>query len=61
MTELERVRTRIATELHDDIAPAFLRITILSEMVKQQTGSLNLRTGPLLNDISSSARELLDG
>ena len=61
MTELERVRTRIATELPDDIGASLSRIAILSEMVKQQTGSLDLRTGQLLNDISSFARELLHG
>jgi signal transduction histidine kinase len=58
--ELERVRMRIATELHDDIGTSLSRIALLSEVVKQQTGALNLRTAQLLNDISDSARELLD-
>lgn len=60
LLELERVRRRIATELHDDIGTSLSRIAILSEVVKQQTGPLNLKTGKLLNDISGSARELLD-
>lgn len=60
LLELERVRRRIATELHDDIGTSLSRIAILTEVVKQQTGPLNVKTAKMLNDISGSARELLD-
>jgi signal transduction histidine kinase len=56
---LERVRTRIATDLHDDIGASLSRVAILSEVVKQ-TGSLNLRTSQALTQIADSARGLVD-
>jgi len=57
---LERVRMRIATDLHDDIGASLSRIAILSEVVKQQTGSLNLQTHRALTEIADSARGLVD-
>jgi signal transduction histidine kinase len=36
LLELERIRTRIAADLHDDIGANLTRITILSEVVDQQ-------------------------
>src|SRR5262249_25515325 len=36
LAELERVRKRIATDLHDDIGSSLTRISLLSEVVKQQ-------------------------
>jgi ligand-binding sensor domain-containing protein/anti-sigma regulatory factor (Ser/Thr protein kinase) len=59
LVELERVRTRIATDLHDDIGASLSRMAILSEVVKQQTahddGSANM-----LTEIADSARGLVD-
>jgi hypothetical protein len=57
---LERIRTRIATDLHDDIGASLSRVAILSEVVKHQTGSLNLRTHQALTQIADSARGLVD-
>ena len=57
---LERVRMRIATDLHDDIGASLSRMAILSEVVKQQTGSLNLQTHQTLSEIADSARGLVD-
>lgn len=57
---LERVRTRIATDLHDDIGASLSRVAILSEVVKHQTGSLNLQTHQTLTVIADSARGLVD-
>jgi len=36
LAELERVRTRIATDLHDDIGASLTQIAILSEVAQQQ-------------------------
>jgi signal transduction histidine kinase/ligand-binding sensor domain-containing protein len=60
LLELERIRTRIATDLHDDIGASLSRMAILSEVVKQQTGSLNVATYSMLNEIGDSARSLID-
>ncbi|HKV42642.1 MAG TPA: two-component regulator propeller domain-containing protein [Blastocatellia bacterium] len=39
LAELERVRTRIATDLHDDIGSTLSQIYLLSEVVRQRVGS----------------------
>jgi signal transduction histidine kinase len=46
------VRTRIATDLHDDIGANLTRISLLSELAKQQRGN-----GNLLTSIAEIARE----
>ena len=68
LLKVERVRTRIATDLHDDIGASLSRMAILSEVVKQQTGSLSAPGGnghhaqstAILNEIADSARGLVD-
>lgn len=52
LVDLERVRTRIATDLHDDIGANLTRISLLSELAKQQRGN-----GNLLTSIAEIARE----
>jgi signal transduction histidine kinase len=54
---LERVRTRAATDLHDDLGSSLSRISILSEVAKRRLGSA---TEPLLDEIAGSARGLVD-
>jgi signal transduction histidine kinase/ligand-binding sensor domain-containing protein len=54
---LERVRTRAATDLHDDLGSSLSRISILSEVAKRKLGSA---TEPLLDEIAHSARGLVD-
>ncbi|HJZ82269.1 MAG TPA: two-component regulator propeller domain-containing protein, partial [Pyrinomonadaceae bacterium] len=57
LLELERVRTRIAADLHDDIGASLSRVAIMSEVVKQQVaGSPSV---PMLTEIAESARELV--
>jgi signal transduction histidine kinase len=58
LLELERMRTRIATDLHDDIGANLTRIAILSEVAKQQAtnGSSALKR-ELLPSIADIARE----
>ena len=58
LLELERVRTRIATDLHDDIGANLTRIALLSEVANQQTGNGNRKN--LLPSIADIARESVD-
>jgi ligand-binding sensor domain-containing protein/two-component sensor histidine kinase len=61
LVEIERVRTRIATDLHDDIGASLSRVAILSEVVKQQAGSTSKESAPMLSEIADTARSLVDG
>lgn len=54
LLELERVRTRIATDLHDDIGANLTRISLLSEVAKQKSENGN---DNLLTSIADIARE----
>jgi len=60
LLELANMRTRIATDLHDDIGSGLSRVAILSEVVKQQTGSTSPGAAPMLTEIADSARVLVD-
>lgn len=73
LLEIERVRTRIATDLHDDIGASLSRVAILSEVVKQQSqpghhedrqnghaNGQNVRSAQMLTEIADSARGLVD-
>jgi ligand-binding sensor domain-containing protein/signal transduction histidine kinase len=60
LIELERVRTRIATDLHDDIGASLSRMAILSEVVKRQKGTNGEQSTDMLSEIADSARGLVD-
>jgi ligand-binding sensor domain-containing protein/signal transduction histidine kinase len=58
--ELERVRTRIATDLHDDVGSSLSQISILSEVVHRRLkGDEPGLTGPLAR-IAQVSRQLVD-
>jgi len=59
LLELERVRLRIATDLHDDIGSTLSQISVLSEVVSQQLQSTNGATEPL-STITVLSRDLVD-
>ena len=59
LIELERVRTRIAADLHDDIGSALSRIAILSEVTRRQ-GNVSAAVGEPLGVIAGASRDLLD-
>jgi len=60
LLELERVRTRIATDLHDDIGASLSRMAILSEVAKRQIGGAEARSASILTEIAESARGVAD-
>jgi PAS domain S-box-containing protein len=60
LAELERVRKRIATDLHDDIGSSLTRISLLSEVARQQVGGLDTTLEPALSSIAGLSREVVD-
>ena len=56
--ELERVRTRIATDLHNDLGASLSRIALLSEVVRQRLTGEQQEAGRLLGEVAGSARRL---
>ncbi|HYV27652.1 MAG TPA: ATP-binding protein, partial [Candidatus Eisenbacteria bacterium] len=59
LLELERVRTRIATDLHDDIGSSLSQIAILSEVVRQNVGQDSTQVNEPLSRITTSSSELM--
>lgn len=59
LLELERVRTHIATDLHDDIGSSLSQIAVLSEVVRQRVGEADDVSQPL-STIANTSRELVD-
>ena len=57
--EVERLRVRIATDLHDDIGAGLSRVAILTEVVKQQVAGNAEHSLPLLTEIADSSRNLV--
>jgi signal transduction histidine kinase len=60
LLELERVRTRIATDLHDDIGSGLSQIAILSEVVRQRVGGHEESVREPLSQITGASSELMD-
>jgi signal transduction histidine kinase len=60
LIELERVRKRIATDLHDDIGSSLTQISILSEVARQRVGHNDSPLTKPLSMIAAASRELVD-
>lgn len=58
--ELERVRTRIATDLHDDIGSSLSQIAIMSEVISQRVDKDNDKVTEPLSLIAGTSREMVD-
>lgn len=58
LLKLERVRTRIASDLHDDIGSSLSQIAILSEVARQKVGDSGANEP--LNMIANTSREMVD-
>lgn len=55
---LEKMRDRIATDLHDDMGSTLSSIRIFSDVVKKQVGDKQPQSAPLLDKISNNAAQL---
>ncbi|MGH8524839.1 MAG: PAS domain-containing sensor histidine kinase, partial [Gammaproteobacteria bacterium] len=60
LAELERVRKRIATDLHDDIGSSLTRICLLSEVAQRQVGGREVSLLEPLSAVARLSRELVD-
>ena len=60
LVAVERVRTRIASDLHDDIGAALSRISVLSEVAGQEAGDANPVVTKRLSAIAAASGEVLD-
>jgi len=60
LLEAERLRTRIATDLHDELGSGLSRISILSEVVQRGLTPDSRRQSLRLEEIGRSARDLLE-
>ncbi|MGH9821845.1 MAG: two-component regulator propeller domain-containing protein [Blastocatellia bacterium] len=59
LVELERVRTRIATDLHDDIGSTLSQIYLLSEVVRQRIGKEDDEIAEPLKMISTASHDIV--
>jgi two-component sensor histidine kinase len=59
LTALERVRTRIATDLHDDIGSSLSQMSVLSEVVRRRV-SFEPGVSEPLSAIAGLSRDLVD-
>ena len=57
---MERLRTRIASDLHDDLGSSLSQISILSEIVRAHLGSPEARIADPLSRIGTLSRESVD-
>ena len=60
LLKVERVRTRIASDLHDDIGSSLSQISIISEVVRAQLTRDNPAFAAPLSTIAQTSRELVD-
>ncbi len=60
MVAIERMRTSIATDLHDDIGSSLSQIAVLSEVARAGVGGENRRTQESLQKVAVLAREMVD-
>jgi ligand-binding sensor domain-containing protein/signal transduction histidine kinase len=60
LLKLERMRTRIATDLHDDIGSSLSQIAILSEVSRRRLGEQQDGVGESLAQIANTSRDLVD-
>lgn len=60
MLELQRIRTRIATDLHDDIGSSLTQIAILSEVAERRMTGPEAAVAEPIARVSLISRELVD-
>jgi signal transduction histidine kinase len=57
---LERVRSRIAMDLHDDMGASLARMAVISEVMKSNVSPADLDSQLMLTDIAQTSRRLVD-
>lgn len=57
---IERVRSRIATDLHDDVGASLSRIAMISEVLKIQPDPGRLASSRMLGEIADTARRTVE-
>ncbi len=60
LLELERIRMRIATDLHDDIGSSLTQIAILSEVAERRMTGPDPAVAEPISRVSAISRELVD-
>lgn len=60
LLEMERLRTRIASDLHDDVGSSLTQISILSEIARTQLAKPGAGTADPLSRIGTLSRESVD-
>ena len=60
LMKLERVRNRIARDLHDEVGSSISTIAIYSKIVREHLGSASFNNEPLLNKITDNANEIME-
>lgn len=60
LLELQRVRRRIATDLHDDVGSSLTKIALLSEAVRQKVTEKNKEACERLNAVTTITNELVE-
>ena len=60
LVEVERIRTRIATDLHDDIGSSLSQIAILSEVARNRVRRVDYGSDKELSTIARISRESVD-
>jgi two-component sensor histidine kinase len=58
---MARVRSGIATDLHDDIGASLSRIAVMTEVVKDRVGKADRDSQRMLGEIAETSRMLVDG
>ncbi len=61
LLQMERLRTRIATDLHDDIGATLSSISMYSDAVKKQLKGEKPQIENILNKMGESSREMVTG
>jgi signal transduction histidine kinase len=60
LVAIERVRTQIATDLHDDLGARLSRVSILSEAASRLIGRDDAQARRLLSEMGDTSRDLID-
>jgi signal transduction histidine kinase len=60
LVAVERVRTRIASDLHDEVGAGLTRINFLGELARHRVENAPATAGEMLDEIGTEARDLAE-